>query len=281
VSLGRVALKKLDVAGMLRTAGQLSVANRPPSPVQIASLVNGLEGVEMDDAIVPDQRPGHGGDVIRIRSLQVAWGPLAGMLPTSAHYAVKADMPISDRDGPPFKAMREAGVDRLAVAFDIGCAWNEPARTVVFSPAMVEVNDLLAVSLKLSIGNLPSNLLLDDPAEQERTARALEVGAIEVSVHDAGAVDFLVSQLARDQGISAGAARAKMIDDMKRGARTQPRQAAEFQRLVDAFGSFLAQDGATLKIALRPKGRVNLAQIFERDPIDALPQFDVEASAGP
>ena len=281
VSLGRVTLRKLDVAGLLRTAGQLSAANRPPSPEQIAALVNGLEGVELDDASVPDQRPGHGGgDVIHIRSFQVGWGPLVGMLPTSAHYAVKADMPISDRDGPPFKAMREAGVDRLTVAFDIGSAWNEQARTVVLSPATVELNDLLAMSLKLSIGNLPSNLVLDDPAEQERAAKALEFGAIELSVHDTGAVDFTVSALAREQRISAGDARAKMIEDMKRGARTQPRQSAELQRLVDAFARFLAQDGATLKIALRPKGRVNLAQLFEVDPIDALSQFDVEASAG-
>jgi hypothetical protein len=281
VSLGRIALKKLDLAGMLRTAGQLNAANRPPSPEQIATLVNGLEGIELDDAAIPDQRPGHGGgDVIHIRSFQIAWGPLSGIFPTSARYAVKADMPISDRDGVPFKAMREAGVDRLTLAFDLGSAWNDQARTLVLSPATFELNDLLAMSLKLSIGNLPSNLLLDDPAEQERAAKAVELGAIELSVQDTGGVDFLVSQLARDQKISAGDARAKMIDDMKRGARTQPRQSAEFQRLVDAFGRFLAQDRATLKIALRPKGRVNLAQLFEVDPIDALSQFNVETSAG-
>jgi hypothetical protein len=31
---------------------------------------------------------------------------------------------------------------------------------------------------------------------------------------------------------------------------------------------------------LRPKARVNLGQIFELDPIDALSQFDVGASVG-
>ena len=213
-------------------------------------------------------------------SLQVAWGQLVGPLPTSAHYAVKAEMPIADQDGPPFKALRESGIDKLTLAFDIGAAWNEQARTLVLSPATVELNDLLAVSLKLSIVNVATNLLADDPAEKERAAKALEVGAIELSAHDNGAVDFAAAQVARNQGISLGDARAKMIEDMRRGVGTQPRQSAEFQRLVDALGRFLAKDGDTLKISLRPKGRVNLLQMFELDPIDALSQFNVEASVG-
>jgi hypothetical protein len=281
VSLGRVALKKLDLAGMLRNAAHLGPANRPPTPDEIAALLNGLEGIEMDDAVLPDQRLGHtAGDAIRILSLQVAWGPIVGTLPTSAHYAVKAEMPIADQDGPPFKALRDAGIGRLTVALDIGSAWNEQTRTLVLSPATVELNDLLAVSLKLSIGNFSPDLLLDDPVKKELAAKALEVGALEVSVHDNGAVEFAASQVARNQAISAGDARAKMIEDMKRAARTQPRQDAELGRLVDALGRFLAKDGETLRIAVRPKGRVNLAQMFELDPSDALSQFNVEASVG-
>jgi hypothetical protein len=281
VSLGRVAVKKLDLAGMLRSAAQLSAANRPPTPNEIAALLNGLEGVEMDDVLVPDQRPGRtSGDVIRIRSLQLAWGQLAGTLPTSAHYAVKAEMPIADQDCPPCKALRDSGIGALTVAFDVGSAWNEQTRTLVLGPATVELNDLLSVSLKLSIGNFSPDLLIDDPVKKEQAAKALEVGALEVSVHDNGAVDFAASQVARSQAISAGDARAKMIEDMNRAARTQPRQNAEFQRLVDALGRFLAKDGETLKVTLTPKGRVNLVQTFELDPIDALSQFIVEVSVG-
>jgi hypothetical protein len=279
VSIGRAALEKLDLAGMLRVGARLSAAHRTATPDEIAALVNGLEGVEINDALVPDQRPGHpAGDVIRILSLQVSWGQLVGALPTSAHYAVKAELPITDQDGPPFRDLRESGIGRLTVAFDIGSAWDEQTRTLVLSPATLALNDLLAVSLKLSIGNLSPDLVTDDPAKNELAAKALEVGAIELSVHDDGALDFATAQAARKQGISAADVRAKMIEDMKRTARTQPRQNAEFQRLVDALGRFLAKDGDTLKITLRPKARVNLGQIFELDPIDALSQFSVEAS---
>jgi hypothetical protein len=281
VSLGRLVLRKLDLAGMLRGVAQLSAVNRPPTPDEIAALLDALEGVEMDDVVVPDQRPGHaGGDVIRILSLQVSWGQLAGTLPTSARYAVKAEMPIADQDGGPFKALRDSGIDTLTVAFDIGSAWNEQTRTLVLSPATVELNNLLSVSLKLSIGDFSPDVLVADPVKKGLTARVLEVGPIEVSVHDNGAVDFAASQVARNQAISAGDARAKMIEDMKRAARRQPRQNVEFERLVDALGRFLAKDGETLKITLTPKGRVNLAQTFELDPIDALSQFIVEASVG-
>jgi hypothetical protein len=189
-------------------------------------------------------------------------------------------MAIVDQDGPPFKALRESGMSRLTFALDIGTAWNEQTRTLVLSPATLELNDLLAVSLKITIGNVSADLVLDDPVKQQLAAKALEVGAIELSAHDSGAVDFAAAQVARNQGISAGDARAKMIEGMQRAARSQPRQSAELQRLVDALARFLAKDRETLKISLRPKGRINLAQMFEIEPIDALSQFNVEASVG-
>src|SRR5262249_13085204 len=161
--------------------------------------LNGLEGVEMDDAVVPDQRPGHAaGDVIRIPSLQVAWGALVGTLPTSAHYAVTAELPITDRDGEPFKGLRDARINALTVAFDVGSAWNEQPRRVVLSPATVELNNLLSVSLKLSIGNFSPNVMVDDLVRRELAAKALEVGAIELSVRDNGAIDFAAAQAARN-----------------------------------------------------------------------------------
>src|SRR5262249_20663292 len=156
------------------------------------------------------------------------------------------------------KALRDSGIGRLTVAFDVGSTWNEQTRTLVFSSTTLELNDLLAVSLKLSIGNFSPDLLLDDPVKKELAAKALEVGAIEITVHDNGAIDFAAAQAARNKGVGAGDVRAKMIEDMKNAARAQPRQNPEFQRLVDALGRFLAKDGQTLKVALTPKGRVNL-----------------------
>jgi hypothetical protein len=282
VSVGRVALQKLDLAGLLLKAGQLGAANRAPNPDEIAAMVSALAGVEMDEIVMPDKRPGRApGGVIHIVSLRMSWGQFVGTLPTTAHYAVKAELPIADEDGEPFQALREAGRNTLTVAFELGSTWTEQARTFVLSPATFELHDLFSVSLALSLGNFSPGLLVMDPAKIAAAAEALEAGPIELSLHDSGGLDFAVAQAAKQQATSASAARARMVDQIKLAASMQPRQSPEFQRLVDALARFLAGDGSTLKVRLTPKGPVNVMQTLElaqTDPIGALARFAVEAS---
>ena len=110
----------------------------------------------------------------------------------------------------------------------------------MLGPATVELNDLISVSLKLSIGNFSPDLLIDDPVKKELAAKALEVGALEVSVHDNGAVDFAASQVARSRDQRGRRARE---DD--RGQTAPPRGSAEcrFSDWSCALGHFLAKDG--------------------------------------
>jgi hypothetical protein len=169
------------------------------------------------------------------------------------------------------------------VAFELSSTWTEQARTFVLSPATFELDNLFSVSLTLSIGNFSPSLLVNDPAKMADAVAALEAGPIELSLHDSGGLDFVVAQAAKQQATSASAARARMVDQIKLGARMQPRQSPEFERLIDEFARFLAGDGSTLKVRLTPKGRVNVMQTLElakTDPIDALSRFTVEASVG-
>jgi hypothetical protein len=282
VRFDRLALQKLDLAGLLRTAGQLNAANRAPNPDEIAALVNALAGIEMDEIVMPDRRPGRApGGIIHIVSFRASWGQLVGLLPTTARYAVKAEMPIANEDGEPFQALREAGRKTLTVALDFSSTWTEQTHTFVLSPATFELDNLFSVSLALSLGNVPSGIFVDDPAKLAAAAAALEAGPIELSLHDSGGLDFVLAEAAKKQATSASAARARMVDQMKLAARMQPQQSPEFQQLVDALARFLAGDGSTLKVRLTPKGRVNVKQTLElanTDPIGALSQFAVEAS---
>jgi hypothetical protein len=282
VNFGRVALKKLDLAGLLRKSARLSAASRSPTPDEIGELFNALEGFEMDDVDVPDRRLDRTSDaVIHFRSMQVSWGRIVGTLPTTAHYAVKAEIPLGNEYGEPFQALRDAGRKSLAVGFDISSTWTEQTRALVLSPATFEFDTLFSASLTLSIANFSPTLLANDPVKTALAASVLEAGPVELSVHDSGGLDFTIAQAAKTQGLSASAARAKMVSDLQLGASMQPRQSPEFQRLVDELARFLAGDGSTLKIRLTPKGRVNLMQLMElakTDPIGALSRFGVETS---
>jgi len=283
VKLGRVALEKLDLAGLLRKAGQVDAANRAPSADEIAVFVNALAGVEMDDVVIPDRRRGRAsGGVVHIVSFRASWGQLAGLLPTTAHYAVKAEMPIPDEDGEPFQALRDAGRNTMSFALDLNSTWTEQARTFVLSPATFEVDNMFSVSLALSLGNVtPGIIFVNDPAKMAAAAAVIEAGPIELSLHDGGVLDFVVTEAAKKQAVSASAVRARMIDQMKLAAGSQPQQNPEFQRLVDGLARFLAGDRSTLKIRLTPKDRVKVMETMElakTDPIGALSRFTVEAS---
>jgi len=286
VSFGRLTFKNVDLAGLLRKSAQLSAADRPATPEEIGALAAVLEGVEMDDVVVSAARPDRAsGTMVHLLSLRASWGELVGTVPTAAHYAAKAEMPIADQTGDLFKALRDAGFHSLTFAFDIGSKWTEGARTFVLSPVALEFDNLFSASLALSLGNFSPDLLTNDQAKTAPAAAALEAGPIELSLHDGGALDFLVAQVATKQGLSVSAARAKMIEDMNRVVQAQPQPSPEFARLVDALGRFLASNGQTLKIILTPKGQVNLLQTLQSaktDPMGALSRFSVEASvSGP
>jgi hypothetical protein len=284
VTCGRVTLKQIDVAGLLRKSAQLSGTNRPPTPEEIGALASILQGVEMDDVVVPDARPGRPpGTMIHLLSLQLSWGQFVGTLPTTAHYVAKAEMPIGNETGDAFNALRAAGFNSLMLGFDVGSTWTEQTRTFALSPGAFQVDNLFSASLALSIGNFSPDLLINDPAKMAPAVAALEAGPIELSFRDSGLLDLVTAQVAKSQGISVSAARSKAIDDMNQAVRAQPQQSPELNRLVDALARFLGASGQTLKVRLTPKGQVNIMQTLQStktNPVAALARFNVEASVG-
>jgi hypothetical protein len=282
MSFGRVALEKLDLAGLLRKSERLNAANRPPTPGEVGDLLNVVEGLEMDEVVIPDQR-GAPDAVFHFLSVRLAWGQFVGALPTTAHYALKMEMPTGGEYGEAFQALRDAGRKSLTVGFDLSSTWSEQTRTFALSRSTFELDTLFSVTLGLSIANVSPDLLLNDPVKTPPAAAALEAGPIELSLHDSGGIDFLLAAAAKKRATSVSVARAQMVDEMTRSARAQPPENAEFQRVLDQFARFVAGDGPTLKVSLTPKGRVNLKQTLElakTNPIGALLRFSIEASVG-
>jgi len=283
VSFGRIALKKFDLAGLLRKSARLSAANRQPAPDEIAELFAALEAIEMDEVVIPDQRLRASNGVIHVVAAQLSWGQFVGIMPTTARYAVKAEMPLADELGDLAQSLRAAGRKSLLVGFDMTTTWTERTRTLLLSPATFELDTLFSVGLKLSIDNFSPDLMTNDRFKTPLAIASLEIGAVELSLYDSGGLDLVAADAAKKMAISTSAARTKLASDMKLNARMQPQQSPEFERLVDGFGRFLAGEGSTLTIKLTPKGRVNVMQTLELaklDPISVLSQFTVEALVG-
>jgi hypothetical protein len=118
--------------------------------------------------------------------------------------------------------------------------------------------------------------------DRQRRSAQLEAGALELSLRDLGAIDILVAQYARTQGVGRDAARDAIIDSIKafgEKAAANPDTATA----VNALVSFVTTPRQTLTIKLTPRAKVPAVQfldLLKTDPGIALAQFRIEASTG-
>jgi hypothetical protein len=102
-------------------------------------------------------------------------------------------------------------------------------------------------------------------------------------LHDIGGIDLAVAQYARTHNVSADAARQAIVDSIRASGATATTANPDAAAAVEALASFVENPRGTLTLKLTPRGRVpamQLIQALKTDPVAALAQFQVEASAG-
>ena len=279
MKIGGLALT-FDLVRLLRKSAQLGRDSPQPTPDEIAALVNVLEAFEMDDVRVLDRRPGRTAVAMHLVSMRSAWERSAGPIPTMTHYGFKGEISVTDDFGEVSTALRNAGRNSVVFGFDMTATWSDLTRTSALA-ATFEMEGLFSVALILSIDKVSPDLVMNDFAKKLAAAAALEIGPIEVSLHDSGGLDVAFAQAAKMQGVDAAAARRMSVEQINRNLGAMPRQGPELRRLAAALASFLSGSGGTLKINLTPRGHVNIMQsveLIKLDPIAALSQFNVEAA---
>lgn len=278
---GRIALKGFDLVGVLRKSAQPGEA--PTTLGQVGELLTLLDGIELSDLAVPDDRPGQApGQRFVIESAKASWADFVGGVPTTIRITGKATIPILPHDQDLLKLLREAGQNSYSFTFDLAGRWTASSQTFVVTPAVIEFGNLFSASAILAIDNVPSNVFVDDPASFRAAVAVLEVGPIELAVHDTGGVTLLFDQVAKAQNVSVEAARRAMIESMTNQVQSQG--TAEQRRFVGPVSQFLQAPGATLKIILTPKGQLSVVQAvqsLQADPADLLAQFNIETVTRP
>lgn len=272
----RFALKSLNAAQAIRLGAELQ---RAPTSDRALGLFRMLSGFEMKGfaAAYPDTRK-----LLTIDTLSLDWGQLIGSIPSKANLIAKMVVP-TDPNNSTQLPLTTAGIDKLAVDLDLGAAWAESSSSFSLAPATIDLGNLAKVQARLALANVPREVFSSDPAQVMSRAEQINAGTIEFSLHDNGAVDLAVAQLARMQNVSRDAARQAIIDSIRATHEQVDASNPDAGAAVEAIARFVETPGQTLSIKLTPLGKVpgiQLMQLLNTEPIVALAQFRIEASTG-
>jgi hypothetical protein len=279
VTLGRFALRTLDIAGLLRTAAQLG-ATPKPSPEQLAGLLLLLEGTEIRNLTAPYKNTGK---PVNIDTLTLGWGQFVGPIPTKANAALRMSGPVALTDPDPFNALAAAGMQSAAINLDLGAAWNEGTRSFALEPVTVELGGLMTAAARLSFANVPREVFSVNPLQVTIMAAQINVGALEIALRDNGGVDLAVQQYARKQNVSVDEARRTIIEDVRNKGTELAANNPDAQAIAGAVIYFIENPRGTLTVKLTPRDRVALVEVIQQlkdTPLDALAHFRVDVSNG-
>jgi hypothetical protein len=279
IKVGRFALKSLDIANFMRVSAQFANPAQPPSPELIAGLFPLIQGVEIKGVTAPFK---NSGKFVNLDGFDLNWGQFVGPIPSKARLTAKLTTPV-DAANLSMKALIAAGLDKLTVDGDIGLEWTEAARSFVLDIPKLDVSEMLNASARVSLANVPRQVFSANAAQSFGAAAQIEAGALELTVRDAGAVDFSIAQYARSHNTGRDAARQAILDAIKVDQEAIGSANRDADALFAALARFVETPGQTLVIKLTPRAKVPALQLFQllkTDSLSALAQFRIEASTG-
>jgi hypothetical protein len=278
LKIGRFAVKSLDIANLLRSMSDFSTPGQTPSPDRLFGLLQLVDGAEIKGLVAPFKNTNK---QVNVDTISLNWGQFVGPIPTKARLAAKFATPI-DASDPAQKQFIAAGMTTAAMDFDLGAAWTEASGAFVLDPLTFDFGDVLKVSARVALANVPRAVFSTDLPQAMATAAQIEAGSIALTLQDVGGVDLVVAQFARTQNVSREAARRAIVDSIKTSAKAKTDN-ADALAVADALGRFIDNPRGTLIIKLTPLGKVpalQLVQLIKTDPFVALAQFQIEVSSG-
>ena len=277
VTIGRFALKSLDVAGLLRTTAQFAAPGQKPSPDQIAGLLALLGGIEVKGLAAPFKNTGR---PVTLEDFSLNWSQFVGPIPSQLHLTAKMATPVDSSD-PTTKPLVAIGLDTLAADCDVSAAWTQAAQTLVLDAPALGVDGMLKASARVSFGNVPRQVFTLNPQQAAAGAAQIEAGAIEVTLRDVGGVDALVAAYARIQNVSTDAARQAIVDTIKSHSENVTTADPDTAAVVDALVHLFQNPKTALTVKLTPRGKIRampLVQALQTDPAATLALFQIDVS---
>src|SRR6267154_330347 len=278
IKIGRFTLRGLGFSELMRSVARLATPAQQPSPDQLVSLLRALEGIEIQELIVPYRDTGR---PVEIETAKISWGEYIGAFPTQVRAALRISGPITSGDGEPFSQLLAAGMTTATVDLDAGARWSETSRLAMLSPFSAKLANVGSIEVNATLGNVPRSAFTLDTATFMAATAAVEAGPIEIVVRDLGGLDLIVAGVARKQNLSLDAARRMVAETATQPSAALVPSSPDLSALADAVAHFIEAAGGKLSISIMPKGRVSLLPLFaiaQGNPATILAQFRIQSS---
>ncbi|WP_439573662.1 hypothetical protein [Phreatobacter sp.] len=279
VQIGRLAVEGIDASGLMVFAREFAAGRHdrraPPPPTVFPEirriLTDGLE--------VNDQR----GRLLRVERFEIEAGPRIGLVPTRIRAQLTGfEAPI--RDAAQRAQVAPLGLtDKVNLAANLEIEYVEAARELRLRTFKVEVDDVGALELALSIGGLERAQIEQLPTSAAVLGLSAKAGPVTLTYTEEGGVAALITHTAEQSGVSE--------DDFKEQLKQQlgpiigqfVPNAPLAARIAEALGEFL-DDPSSLVISATPKGDMPLAALamaVRNSPLMLLNMVDVRIEANP
>ena len=278
VKIGRFALKSFALAELMRTTAEWAMRGAPPSPDQVIGLLRFLGGVDVSGVVAPYKATGA---TITIDALAASWGEFVGPVPTKARVSAKLVGPIVPEDGGLYHLLGNSDISSLAVALDLGAAWDEKAGTLALAPAAIEIGGLFKGSARASLGGVSRDVVAADPNRRMMATVAVRVAPIEITVSDLGFFDVTFKKYASEHNTSPEEARRQAVEDMRTRLAELAASNPDLPPVIEAFADFVGNPRGTLTVRITPTGNVPLLALItasQQNPAAALANFRITAA---
>ncbi|RTL97886.1 hypothetical protein EJV44_07965 [Ancylobacter aquaticus] len=275
--MGRFAMGGLK-AGTLMAL----LADGAENPADIgrwpAPFFNTVESVEITNVVSPTEQ----GSPLNIDRFALTWTAEPDALPTRISATLRMSGPTAMINaGNSAFALVPGQVDRASIAMDFGAAWNEADNSVLVDPAYVEVSDAFSFNAKLTLSAVDDSVFSTQPDEALAGAMEVNLGALDLTVTDAGLYDQKLEAAAKEQGLKPEDIRqlfAGFADLLLAQAVTDR---PELGPAVEAFVRFVQKPMGTLALRVTPRHEplpmlLIVEALNSEDPLGLVDELNVE-----
>ncbi|TCK31643.1 hypothetical protein EV667_1754 [Ancylobacter aquaticus] len=224
---------------------------------------------------------------VNIDKFALTWTAEPDALPTRVSATLRMSGPTAMINaGHSAFALVPGQVDRASIAMDFGAAWNEAENSVVVDPAYVEVSDAFSFNGKLTLSAVDDSVFSTQPDEALAGAMEVNLGALDLTVTDAGLYDQKLEAAAKEQGLKAEDIRqlfAGFADLLLAQAVTDR---PELGPAVEAFVRFVQKPMGTLALRVTPRHEplpilLIVEALNSEDPLGLVEELNVETLPSP
>lgn len=255
VKIDLLSLRRLDLAGLMRTSGRLltTLPGQPPAQDPMAFLTM-LEGIEVQGLSMPDPKTRM---PLQIDAMTLTWGQFINNIPTSIQLVSKFKTPVDPVD-PNLRILRDNGLRFIEATSSFGTAFDARKETFRLAPVEMNFEGLGALSAEVTLGRVTPIAFSTTPGQFVAAAQQFELAGLQLRLNDAGALAIALR--------SAGGGRAQdlVVQDIVNGLRQalqDPSRPGANEATLQTLARFLNAPGQTLVLQSRPKSPISLTQV--------------------